>query len=281
MSTKVIIAIVVVVVLLGAVGVGTYLVLNQQNFFSSADQTSTSSLSGDSNTSGQGASCPAPGTPETVTLSYPLCESVNGGQETCQFEKAGCVWESVSGASTYNVKVTEVETGATIKSETITAPTVKTSFPVVQGRTYKCEVSAVASCGTSGGTNEDTLLCEADALLSPSPSPTPPPPVATPPPPPPTPPPPSPIACGASGCSSTVPCQDGYICVQTSVGTNYCAMASYQSQCYRSPNQPSCCQAQATPAPTLPPAGAIDSTLIIGGAGLGLVILGAAALFLL
>lgn len=265
-------------VLLIAVGAGTYLVLNRQNLFSQAQQSNSSS----SSTSGQGDSCPAPGTPATVTLSYPLCESVSGGPETCQFDKAGCVWEAVGGATKYNTKITEVETGAVIATETINAPTTKTSFPVVQGRTYKCEVSAINSCGATGGTNEDSLLCQTDAFVSPTPVPTqtppPPPPVSTPlPTPAPT---PVPVACGVQGCSTNLPCQDGFICVQTSVGVNYCAKSEYQSQCYRSPGEAACCQPP-PPKPTLPPAGEIDSTLIIGGVGVGLVILGAAALLLL
>lgn len=283
MNNKVIISVVIVIILLASVGVGTYLVLNRQGFFSNAQQTtSSSSISSSSNA---GAACTTPGTPATVTLSYPYCDTSGSGSENCVFEKAGCVWESVADATKYTVKVTEVETGATITTDTINAPTTKTSFPVVQGRTYKCEVSAVSSCGTAGGTNEDTLLCQTDAFVSPTPSFAPsvapvvvaPPPVSTP-----TPTPtPSPIACGASGCSSDVPCENGFICVKTSVGQNYCARSEYQSQCFRSPNNPSCCQAPAAPAPTLPPAGALDTTLIIGGAGLGLVILGAAALLML
>lgn len=280
MSNKIIISIVIVVVLLIAVGIGTYLVLNQQNFFSSADQTSTSQSSvstTSSGTGGQGAlSCPAPAAPATVTLSYPLCESAGGGPETCQFDKAGCVWEPVSGAQSYTVKVTEVETGANVQSTTITAPTTKTSFPVVQGRTYNCQINATNSCGP-GGINEDTLLCEADAFVSPAPSATPPPP----PPPPSVAPTPTPIACGFTGCSSSVPCQDGFVCVQTSVGSNYCARAEYQNQCYRAPGESACCQAQPTPTPTLPPAGIMDNTVLITGVGVLFVVLGAAALLLL
>lgn len=278
MSKKVIISIIVVIVLLASVGVGTYLVLNRQGFFSNAQQTADSSST--SGTNANNSTCPAPGTPATVTLSYPFCDSSSGGNENCNFEKAGCVWESVSSATKYSVKVTEVETGATITTDTINAPTTKTSFPVVQGRTYKCEVSAVNNCGATGGTNEDTLLCQTDAFVSPAPSVTP----ATPVPVAPAPvvtPTPLPVACGAPGCSTTVPCDNGYICVKTSVGQNYCAKSEYQSQCYRSPNGPSCCIAPAAPTPTLPPAGAIDTTLVIGGAGIGLVILGAAALLLL
>lgn len=194
-------------------------------------------------------------------------------QESCQFDKAGCNWAAVSGATKYNVKVTEVETGVTIKSETVTGT--KTSFPVVQGRTYKCEVSAVNSCGSVGGTNEDSLLCEVDAFVSPTPTPTPPPPVETPTPAP-TPP---PVACGLAGCSTTVPCESGFICVQTSSGQNYCTKSEYQSACFRTPGEAACCQPP-QPKPTLPPAGALDTTLIIGGAGVGLAIVGAAALLL-
>ncbi len=262
------------VFLLAAIGVGVYLAMNPQTFFSSAQQTTTTPVTQNQATGGQGASCPAPGTPPTVLLTYPFC---SGGQtgETCQFDKAGCEWEAATGASKYSVKATEVETGAVIKTETVT--TTSTSFPVVQGRTYKCEVTALSDCGSASGVNSDTLLCETDAFIpSPTPVATP---VPTPPPATPAPTPP-PIACGVSGCSASVPCQDGYICIETSVGANYCAKADYQSACYRSPNTGSCCQPPA-PKPTLAPAGEIDQTLIIGGAGLGLVILGAAALLML
>lgn len=272
MNKKVIIGTVIVIFLVIASAVGVYLAMNPQTFFSSAQQATTTSTS----SSSSGGSCPAPGTPATVTLTYPYCGDGQVGA-SCAFDKAACEWESVSSASSYNIKVTEVETGAIVKTDNLSAT--NTSFPVVQGRTYKCEVSAVASCGSTGGTNSDTLLCETDALLSPTPTPTPPPPVATPPPPPPVAT-PSPIACGFTGCSATVPCATGYICIETSTGNNYCAMSQYQSQCYKGPGVTNCCQAPA-PKPTLPPAGEVDQTLIIGGAGLGLVILGAAALLLL
>lgn len=243
--------------------------INPQTFFSSAQQATTSPVN-------QGNSCPAPGTPPTVLLTYPYCASGQTG-ETCQFDKAGCEWEAATGASKYNVKATEVETGAVVKTETVSG--LNTSFPVVQGRTYKCEVTALSDCGSQGGTNSDTILCETDAFVSPTPAPTPTPPPATPPPATPVPTPP-PVACGFSGCSTTIPCQNGFICIETSAGVNYCARSDYQSACYRAPGQAACCQPPA-PKPTLPPAGAVDQTLIIGGAGLGLIILGAAALLIL
>lgn len=267
MNKKTAILISIVLLLLVAIGGGTYLVMNRQVFFSNAQQTTTS-------TAGQGSSCSAPGTPATVTLSYPLCESVGSNPETCQFDKAGCNWEAVSGATNYNVKATEVETGVVVKTETVT--TTKTSFPVVQGRTYKCEVSAVNACGT-GETNEDSLLCQVDAIVSPPPVATAPPPVVVAPPVS-TPP---PVACGATGCSTTVPCQAGFVCVQTSVGQNYCTRTEYQSYCFRNPGQAACCEAPAAPPPVLPDTGLMDNTLLIGGVGAGFLILGAAALLLL
>ena len=270
MNKKIIITVVVVIFLLAAIGAGVYLALNPQTFFSSAQQAA------DSGTGSQGASCPAPATPATVTLSYPLCEVGQSG-ETCQFDKAGCIWDSVSGASTYNVKVTEVETGAVIKTDSVAGT--QTSFPVVQGRTYNCQVSAVSNCGTVGATNEDSLLCQTDAFVSPTPVPTSVPPVATPPPATPAPT-PTPVACGFIGCSSSIPCQTGYICIEAA-GGNYCTKTEYQSYCARNPSEATCCQPPAQPQPTLPPAGALDQTMIIGGAGIGLVILGAAALLLL
>lgn len=265
---KIVIGVVVFVFLLAAIGAGVYLALNPQTFFSQAQQGATGAVS----------SCPAPGTPATVTVSYPLCEAGQSG-ESCQFDKAGCDWNSVSGAAKYNIKVTEVETGAIIKTDSVTA--LKTSFPVVQGRTYKCEVSAVSNCGAVGGTNEDSLLCQTDAFVSPAPSPSQAPAAAPPPPAPPPPAPtPTPVACGFRGCSTSIPCLTGYICIEAN-GGNYCTKTEYQGYCAGNPSEATCCQPPAQPKPTLPPAGAIDQTLIIGGAGVGLVILGAAALLLL
>lgn len=265
MNTKVIISIGVVLLLIVAIAGGSYLVLNRQNIFSQAQQLAT----------GQDSSCPAPETPASVEVTYPLCTG-----NTCQFDQAGCNWSSVPSASKYNLKVTEVETGVNIKTEEVTGTS--TSFPVVQGRTYKCEVSAVNACGTVGGTNQDSLLCQVDLQVSPTPTPVPTAPsvVATPPPAAPVPT-PTPVACGFTGCSQTVPCQAGFVCVETSTGNNFCAKTEYQNQCFRTPGQGACCQPPPTPIPTLAPAGAIDLTLMIGGAGVGLVILGAAALLLL
>lgn len=196
--------------------------------------------------------------------------------QTCTFDKASCSWDPVSGASSYNVKVTEVDSGNVVKTDSITSGTTKIVFPVTPGKTYKCEVTAVNSCGSTGGTGSDSLLCSVPGNTT-SPSPTP---KATPTPPPATPAPvstptPSPVACGA-GCNATTPCQPGLSCSQLAGGQSFCMNPAYQDACQKNPTVATCCQppkiVQNTPKPTLPPAGDMDSTTAIAAAGVGLVV---------
>ena len=113
--------------------------------------------------------CSAPAAASGVTVEYPGC---NGA--SCDLAQASCAWNSQSDASSYNVTVTEVETGTVIKNnESQLSSTTKVLFPITQGRTYKCDVVAVSSCGGLAAATSDQLLCEADALIdTPTPSPT-------------------------------------------------------------------------------------------------------------
>ena len=130
-------------------------------------------------------SCAAPAAATGVQVEFPGC---NGTQ--CDLTQASCKWNSQSDAASYNVTVTEVETGTVIKnSESETASTTKILFAVTQGKTYKCDVVAVSSCGGLAAAASDQLLCQADAIIStptatlapPTATPTsPPPPTATP-----------------------------------------------------------------------------------------------------
>lgn len=228
--------------------------------------------------------CQPPATVTNVKVEYPNCV---GNQ--CQFDQASCSWDSISGAVTYSVKVTEVDTSKVVKSESVSSSTTRVTFPITNGNTYKCEITAVNSCGQSGGTGSDSLLCKTDGLF---PTNTPAPPTPTTPPPTGVPPTPAPAAltCGTAGCSATAPCQSGLVCITANNGTSYCAMSAFQSACKLTPNIVSCCQAPilptATPsatltptliptrAPTLVPPGDLSNSLIFGIGGVATIILG-------
>ncbi len=110
--------------------------------------------------------CQTPAAMTGVTVEYPYCEG-----EECSFVQADCTWNPASGASGYTVVVTEVDTNTVVKNETATPDTTKTVFPVTQGKTYKCDVSAVNACGQVGVASSHQLLCEVDGLVaSPTPS---------------------------------------------------------------------------------------------------------------
>lgn len=126
-------------------------------------------------------SCAAPAAATGVTVEYPGCNGT-----TCDLIQASCAWNAQADAASFNVTVTEVETGTLIKNnESQTAGTTKVIFPITQGRTYKCDVVAVSSCGGLAAAGTDQLLCEADAIID-QPTATPVPPTATPVPPTPT-----------------------------------------------------------------------------------------------
>lgn len=106
------------------------------------------------------ASCTAPTQAQNVLVEFPGCEGDN-----CLFTQASCSWDPNADATNYNITVTEVETGSVVRNETIPNSTTKVLFPITQGRTYKCDVSVVNSCGSVSAVSTDQLLCEADALI--------------------------------------------------------------------------------------------------------------------
>ncbi len=110
--------------------------------------------------------CTTPAQVPNVIISYPACDANN----LCNFTQATCTWGAVSGAATYSVKSTEVETSTIVYNQSVAATLFTATFPITQGKTYKCEVSAVNSCGTAGPAGTHSLLCQVDAAVTTTPA---------------------------------------------------------------------------------------------------------------
>lgn len=105
--------------------------------------------------------CPVQAPVNSVTVAYPGCEGTN-----CNFTQASCAWSAATGATSYKINVTEIETSVAIKAnETVASTITQVVFPITQNRTYKCDVVAVNSCGNQSTVLSDQLLCSADGLL--------------------------------------------------------------------------------------------------------------------
>jgi len=157
MNVKVIVSLVVMGILLVSIPFVVYLSSQQQDPRSRADEPAA-------------GTCQAPAQVTGVLVDYPYC---NGDQ--CSFTQASCEWTPVSGATSYNATITEVETSRTIApspASPINASTTKVTFPVTTGKTYKCDVSAVNSCG-AGPVGTHSLLCQADTSTFPTSTPIP------------------------------------------------------------------------------------------------------------
>lgn len=116
-----------------------------------------------------GGACQTPETVSGVELSYPSCQGTQ-----CNFTQASCTWAAVNGAASYTISVTQVDSGTVTTTTSVTAPTVTYAFPVTQGQTYRCDIAAVNSCGTSGQVGSAQAVCAVDGQVS-SPQPTAPP----------------------------------------------------------------------------------------------------------
>ncbi len=230
----------VVVALLGGIGATVYLVNQQQDIRSRAQSASTSpsptTTATAAATSTPASSCQSPSQVTVYEFEYPGC---NGS--SCSSDQAACGWDAVSGATNYNIKVTEIESGKVIKEDTVPSSNTKYIFKVTAGNSYRCDVSAVNACGT-GSAGSMTGVCKIEGSIAPSstPAPTPPPSV-------------TPISCGYTGCSATVPCTNGSVCVQTASGQNYCAIQAFVTACQTNPTIQNCCQPPAVATPTPQP----------------------------
>lgn len=277
---KTIIILVIIGILAIAIPVTVYLVKQQQTVNSRA-QTAGGATD---------AVCTLPAGVENVRVDYPNCEQ--GSTLQCSFTEANCTWDEVLGAVNYNVKVTETDTNTVVKTDQVTSATTKVVFPVVTGRTYQCDISAINSCGSTGGTGTDSLLCKVDGVFgspsptpSPSPSPTPRPSPSPSPIPSPSPvPSPTPISlgCGYTECdNANVTCNKGLTCVSLANGGSACAFPDFVTACSQNPSVTTCCSAQKIAVkPVLPKSGDLSTTQLLGGLGIGLAIIGGILLIL-
>lgn len=112
-------------------------------------------------------SCTLPAQVQNVVITYPNCEA-----GTCNFTQGRCSWAQVTGATGYSVVITAVSTSTQVLNQQVGAVTSQV-FTVATSDTYKCDVSAINSCGT-GTAGTSTLYCKVDFVptLTPTPTPT-------------------------------------------------------------------------------------------------------------
>lgn len=101
----------------------------------------------------------APGTPGNVLITYPARQGVN-----LDYTQATCTWEAASGAATYSVQITEVDSNTVITTQSLASSVLTYTFAVTSGKTYKCSVTAINSSGTAGTSGTFSLLCQTDVI---------------------------------------------------------------------------------------------------------------------
>jgi hypothetical protein len=144
-----------------SIPVTMYLLTQEQDIRSNADEfDDLDQLAQNTNDS----ACQTPEGIQNVSIDYPYCQ---GNQ--CTYSQGGCSWDPVTGVSQYTVTISKVEANTVVKTESVT--TTSTSFPVDSGNTYKCDVAAVNSCGTSGPIGTNQLFCELENFVD-EPTPT-------------------------------------------------------------------------------------------------------------
>lgn len=110
--------------------------------------------------------CPLPSptpSPQTSPTPAPYCQTGTGI----------CTWDAISGADSYNVSVTDVTTGQTVKTVTVKSPTIQVAFPDNEVDTYQCSVSATNVCGQTPPSKSPPSTCTLPTpTVTPSPLPT-------------------------------------------------------------------------------------------------------------
>jgi hypothetical protein len=117
------------------------------------------------NSIAEAQTCSLPAQVTGVNITFPSCTG-----DVCNFTQGQCTWGNVSGATNYQVTVKVVETNATVATQQVSSSITSLTFPVAQSNTYKCDVSAINSCGT-GPSGTASLLCKVDAAVTTAPSP--------------------------------------------------------------------------------------------------------------
>lgn len=286
MNKKLLILLIVITLLVVAIPLTLFVINQQQDIRSNAstELSDTSVLPTNTPipttaaTVSPTAACSLPTQVINVKMEYP--GSLGG--TSYDFTKATCTWDAVNGATSYSIKITQVESSSVVKTDTVATGTTTYTFAVTANNTYKCEISAVNSCGT-GPAGSDQLLCKTDTIPTTAPTVTTAPttvptvaPTTT-----------TAAACG-SPCTNGTTCAAGLTCVTAANSTRYCAITAYQNACALSPSVGSCCTAPSAPtsAPTvilptqLPPTGVTTTTIWLGLGGIAITIVGGLLLLL-
>lgn len=170
---KTILIIVGAIVLIAGLAVGIFLLQQQQDQRSKASESELPTVSDTATEEEQAQACATPGEVTNVNIAYPHCEG-----ENCVTDKADCSWSSVQDAVSYKVKITEIDTNTVKQDVTVGGGTSLLVFDVIENNTYKCEVSAVNSCGSTGPAGSHQIVCKVLGTVTvaptapPSPTPT-------------------------------------------------------------------------------------------------------------
>lgn len=78
----------------------------------------------------------------------------------CREDEGICSWDSLDGASQYEIKIIDTDTGEEIKSGTVSSPETQFTFPFQPGSTYKCSVTAINQCGTGKLKEGSPVTCQ-------------------------------------------------------------------------------------------------------------------------
>lgn len=173
--------------------------------------------------------CTTPAAVKNVRITYPNCDGTN-----CSLDSASCTWDANTDASTYKVHIVEDSSGSIVKDDSVPSSTLKVVFPVTNGKSYTCQISAVNSCGTAGPPGSDTQICQVANPTVPTSTP-----VATP--------------------TTFIPTPTSIVLIPTSTPFVF---------------QPTVPVSTPLPQPTMVPAGSISSTITFGIGGLAIVIIG-------
>ena len=104
------------------------------------------------------AQCALPTQVTGVVVTYPYCD--NG---TCSYTQGKCSWDTLSGATGYNVIVTNIGTSAQVLNLPAYTST-SSAFPVATSATFRCDVTAINTCGVGAVVGTGSLLCNTELV---------------------------------------------------------------------------------------------------------------------